>query len=176
MVTIRRATIADIEQCAKLEGSYLTDHVWQMEETVTAEGISVVFRRVRIPRYMEVAYPRRTDDLKRDLLRNECFLVADEPGLILGYLDMTVQRWQARGWIEHLVVQPSHRRQGIATHLLEAARQWARHNNLVAIVAVVQTKNDPAMRLLTKLGYAFAGFVDHYFNNGDVGLLYSLQL
>jgi len=172
----RRATVVDIERCASLEGSYVTDYVWQMDETSTADGISVVFRRVRMPRRMEVAYPRGTEDLKKDLLRNECFLVADEPGMVLGYLDMTVHRWQAQGWIEHLVVQPAHRRRGLATHLLEVARQWARGSNLVAIVTAVQTKNDPAMCLLAKLGYTFSGFVDHYFNNGDIGVLYSLEL
>ncbi len=175
-MSIRRATFADMERCASIEGSYVTDYVWQMEEAVTAEGITVAFRRMRLPRHMEVAYPRATQDLNRDLLRNECFLVADEPGVVLAYLDMTVRRWQAQGWIEHLVVRPTHRRQGLATHLLEAARKWGRENNLVAIVGAAQTKNDPAMCLLTKMGYAFAGFIDHYFSNGDIGILYSLEL
>jgi len=96
--------------------------------------------------------------------------------MVFGYLDMTVRRWQAQGWIEHLIVQPSYRRQGIATNLLEAARQWARSNGLVSIVAAVQTKNDPAISLLTKLGYTFAGFIDHYFSNGDIGVLYSREI
>ena len=175
-MNIRRATVADIERCASLEGSYTTEYVWQMEEAVHADSITVVFRRMRIPRRIEVAYPCGIGDLKKDLLRNECFLVAEEPGMVFGYLDMTVRRWQAQGWIEHLIVQPSYRRQGIATNLLEAARQWARSNGLVSIVAAVQTKNDPAISLLTKLGYTFAGFIDHYFSNGDIGVLYSREI
>ena len=40
----------------------------------------------------------------------------------------------------------------------------------------LQTKNDPAIRLVSSLGYAFSGFIDHYYNNGDVALLYTLTL
>lgn len=175
-MNIRHATIADMDRCAALESSYATDYVWQMDESITADSVSVVFRRTRIPRRMEVTYPRGTQDLSKDLLRNECFFVADEPGVVFAYLDLTVRRWQRQGWLEHLVVHPDYRRRGLATHLLEAARQWARASDLAAIVSVVQTKNDPAICLFAKLGYVFSGFIDRYYNNGDIGVLHSLRL
>jgi len=173
---IRPATIADIEQCQRLDGSYVSGNVWQMDETTTADSIHVSFRRVHIPRQVQVAYPRSTELLYDDWSRGECFLVADELGLVLGYLDMTVRYCQWQSWIEHLVVHPDYRNRSLATRLLQAAERWARGSKIDAIIVAMQTKNDPAIQLFTGRGYSFCGFVDGYFANGDIGLLYGLRL
>ena len=175
-MNVRPATIADIEQCQQLDGSYVTDGVWQMDETSTPDSVRVSFRRIHIPRRVEVAYPRSTEALYEDWSRAECFLVADELGLVLGYLDMTLRHCQWQGWIEHLIVHRDQRNRGLATRLLQAAEAWARDNGLEAIVAAIQTKNDPAIRLLVGRGYSFCGFMDTYYRNGDIGLLYVLHL
>ena len=172
----RPATIADIHQCERLDGSYVTDCVWQMEEAATADSIGVSFRRTRTPRRMDVPYPRGTQDLYEDWQRNECFLVADELGSIYGYLDMTVRHWRWHGWLEHLVVDRSARDRGLATRLLEAAEHWGRGSELESITVPVQPKNDPAIRFVARRGYTFGGFVDRYFINGDIALLFVLRL
>ncbi len=173
---IRPATIADIERCERLDGSYTTSYVWHMDQTVTPDSIALAFRRMRLPRSMEIAYPRSVQDLYENWQRDECFLVADELTTILGYLDLTVSRWQWAGFVEHLVVDRPHRRQGVATRLLRAAGQWARGSGLGRITLALQIKNDPATCLCSSLGYTFCGLIDHYFNNGDLGLLYSRGL
>jgi len=173
---IRPATIVDLEQCQQLDGSYVTNWVWQMDEARSLEQIGVSFRRVRMPRSVRVPYPRTTAALRGDWQRAECFLVAEELGRVFGFLDMTVRSWERKGWIEHLIVERSHRRCGLATGLLLAAEQWARSSQLEAVVAAVQTKNDPAIRLLVERGYTFGGFIDRHYPNGDIGLLYSLRL
>ena len=170
---IRPVNVADIDRCEHLDSSYTTEYVWRMSESVTENSMGVTFRRVRIPRPMEVAYPRGTEDLQEDLQRNECLLVAIDFGRTMGYLDVVVQRWRWQGWIEHLVVDRAYRRQGVATRLLEAGERWARGSELSAITVVIQSKNDPAIRLFSKRGYIFQGYIDHYFRNGDIGLVYS---
>ena len=175
-MNIRAATIADIPQCERLDGSYATHYVWHMHEASTPDDVAVSFRRVRIPRRVQVAYTRTTESLGEDWRRGECFLVAEELGVIFGYLDMTVRHWQWSGWIEHLVVDPSHRRRGLASRLLQAAERWARGSDLGTIVAAVQAKNDPAILLLAQRGYSFCGFIDAYYHDGDLGILYSLRL
>ena len=172
----RPATIADIQQCERLDGSYATDYVWQMEEAATADSIDITFRRTRIPRRMEVPYPRRTDDLHEDWQRNECFLVAEELGLVYGYLDMTVRQWRWQAWIEHLVVDRGARGRGLASRLLEVAERWGRDSKLESITIPLQPKNDPAVRFVSRRGYAFSGYVDGYYANGDVALLFVLRL
>ena len=94
----------------------------------------------------------------------------------MGYLDMAVRRWQWQGWIKHLIVHRPYRRQGIATLLMQSAERWARGAVLRAIIAETQTKNDPAICLYTKLGFSFCGFIDRYYTNGDISMLYSLNL
>ncbi|HUV93344.1 MAG TPA: GNAT family N-acetyltransferase [Anaerolineae bacterium] len=175
-MNVRLATIADIEQCQRLDGSYVTDCVWRMDEASTPDSIGVSFRCVRLPRRVPVPYPRSTEVLYEDWQRGECFLVAEELGLVLGYLDMTTRYRQWQGWIEHLIVRRSHRNRGFASQLLHAAEEWARGSDLRAIVAPVQTNNDPAIRLLCGRGYSFSGFIDGYYSNGDIGILYSLHL
>ncbi|MHB0859461.1 MAG: GNAT family N-acetyltransferase [Anaerolineae bacterium] len=147
-----------------------------MEDRRSPDRIGITFQRTRLPRSMEVVYPEGSQDLTEDLRRKECFLVADALGTLLGFLDMTVRPWQWQGWIEHLVVDRPHRGQGVALRLLEAGERWARGSELHAITAVVQTKNDPAIRLLGHLGYSYCGYIDRYYLNDDVGLLYRLQL
>ena len=103
-------------------------------------------------------------------------MVADELGHLLGFVDMTVSHWQWQANIEHLIVDQPYRRRGVAGRLLAVAERWALGSELTAITAAVQGKNDPAISLLTQRGYAFRGYVDKYFTNGDAAVLYSLSL
>ncbi|MEA3406865.1 MAG: GNAT family N-acetyltransferase [Chloroflexota bacterium] len=144
-----------------------------MEEERTPYGVAVAFRRERIPRRIRVPYPQNAENLREDWRRNECFLVAQEAGVVLGYLDMVVRRRNWEGWINHLVVDSPARRRGIGSLLLETAQRWARGSELRAMTAVLQNKNEPAIRFFSQKGYAFRGFIDQYYSNGDVGLIYS---
>jgi len=172
---VRSATVGDLDLCKELDASYLTNYAWQMNETASSDRVGVSFQRVRLPRRMGVKYPCRVDDLLEDWRRSECFLVACEGRELVGYLDMIVQPRGWQGWIKHLVVHQAWRRRRVATQMLEVAEHWARGSRLNAVTAVVQNKNDPAISLYANRGYAFRGFVDYYFDNGDVGLLYSLN-
>jgi len=168
--------MADIEQCERLDASYTTTSVWQMEEDEASDRVVVSFRRARLPRGMTVRYPGDPAELYPDLQREQCFLVAEELGRVYGYLDLIVSGLDGQGWIRHMAVHPSFRRRGIGTHMLEAAEQWARENGLSRIVACVQTKNDPAVSLLMRQRYRFSGFIDRHYRNGDIGMLYALDL
>lgn len=172
---VRPATVGDLDLCEELDASYLTNYAWQMSETTRSDRVGATFQRVRLPRQMGVKYPCKVDDLLEDWRRSECLLVACEGRELVGYLDMIVESRGWQGWIKHLVVHRAWRRQGVATRLLEVAEDWARSSRLYAVTAVVQNKNDPAINLCINRGYAFRGFIDYYFNNGDLGLLYSLR-
>jgi GNAT superfamily N-acetyltransferase len=114
--------------------------------------------------------------LLEDWKCRECFLLAEEALSVAGFLDMTVEREGWQGWIRHLVIHRPFRRQGVASVLLEAAEAWARGSELTRVTAVLQTKNDPAIRLLMGHGYAFRGYIDRYFGSGDMAMLYTREL
>ncbi|MFO7917704.1 MAG: GNAT family N-acetyltransferase [Anaerolineae bacterium] len=170
---IRPALLGHLELCERIDGSYTTGYVWQMEEESTPHDVAVTFRRERIPRPIHVSYPQDIESLREDWRRNECFLVAQDAGKVVGYLDMVVRRRNWEGWVNHLVVDAAARRQSVGSLLLNTAQRWARGSELRAIAAVLQNKNEPAIQFFSEQGYSFRGFMDRYYDNGDVGLIYS---
>ena len=176
-VIVRLAELADINVCYHLDGSYVTDYVWQMQARETERTVEVRFDTVRLPRSMKVSYPRHPDELLPNWRRGECFLVAaDDSGRPIGFLDMTAQHWHGVGWIRNLIVDRRFRRQGVATALLHAARQWAQENGLNKIMLEAQTKNYPAICFAQKHQFVFCGYNDRYYSNGDIALFFSLTL
>jgi len=174
---VRLAELADINLCCDLDGSYTTDYVWQMQAHENERTIEVRFDTVRLPRPMKVAYPRYADELLPNWRRGECFLVAAEPAdQPIAFLDMTAQSGPGVGWIRNLVVHRDVRRQGVATALLRAARYWALDNRLSKMMMETQTKNYPAIRFAQKHGFAFCGYNDRYYSNGDLAVFFSLTL
>jgi ribosomal protein S18 acetylase RimI-like enzyme len=181
---IRPAELGDLEACLRLDHSYLTDHVWQMEVQEDETLFTVNFRAVRLPRPVHVKYPRDRDALLIGWHHRDCFLVAtvEDDGKehqaqpIIGYLTMGAQEWHKTGWVADLVVTPEHRRQGIAAQLMQAAKEWARNAGLRRLVIETQTKNHPALRFLERQGFSFCGYNDHYYENQDIALFFSLNL
>jgi ribosomal protein S18 acetylase RimI-like enzyme len=176
VVEIRGASIRDIGACMELEHSFSTDYVWQMQGRTTDLELTVSFREVRLPRPMRVEYPRSRDFLLEDWQRNGCFLVAEEQGTILGYLDLQLERWNGVGRIQNLVVDEPYRRKGIGNALLEQGVAWSKNLGLRALMAEVQTKNHPAISLGRKHGFSFCGYNDQYYANRDIALLLWLSL
>jgi len=183
-MTVRPAELEDLEACLKLDHSYLTDHVWQMEVQESKALVNVSFHAVRLPRPVHVKYPRDRHDLLSAWHHHDCFLVAvDEspeferkPPLITGYLSLAAHDWHKTGWVSDLVVAPEHRRRGIATQLLHAAKEWASGNGLRRLLVEIQTKNHPALCFLERLGFGFCGYNDRYYANQDIVLFFSVDL
>jgi ribosomal protein S18 acetylase RimI-like enzyme len=170
---VRPATVVDADRCRHLSGDYLTEHLWQVDESIEQDRIALVLSRIHTPRALEVPYPRDTGELLTHWRRRECFLVAEDAGSVAGFLDVTVDHESWEAWVQHLIVHPPFRRQGVATMLLQGAEQWVRGSQLRSLTAALQPKNDPAIRFFAKRRYAFRGLIDRHFGNGDVGLLYS---
>lgn len=174
---IRRAETQDLDQCLRLDGGYQTEQVWQMQmEEADGGAKSISFQPVRLPRPMAVSYPRSPQDLAVAWERRECFLVAEETGKVLGYLDMGIQNWNKTGWVNNLIVAKDKRRRGIGTSLLRAAMRWADDKGLRTLILETQTKNDPAINFLKKHGFAFSGFHDRYYASRDIALFFALDL
>lgn len=174
---VRSGDLKDLNACVLIDSSYVTDYVWQVQaDERPFEEIVVTFRTVRLPRSVRVSSPRDTERLAQDWQRGECFLVAEEDGEMRGYLDMTVQAWQRRGWINDMAVVKKYRRQGIGSALLRVAFRWARDRQLRAVMLETQTKNYPAICFYRKHGFTFCGFNDRYYANRDIGIFFVYDL
>jgi ribosomal protein S18 acetylase RimI-like enzyme len=177
-VTVRPAELEDLKACLALDHSYRTEHVWQMDVQEGNDSIVVTFRTMRLPRPVYVAYPRDREALLADWHHRDCFLVTttQDDVQIVGYLTMAAHDWHKTGWVADLVVAPEHRRQGIATRLLQAGKEWACKAGLRSLMIETQTKNYPAICFLERQRFAFCGYNDHYYANQDIALFFALNL
>ncbi len=173
---VRPAELTDLKACLEIDHSYVTNHVWQMEESEGNGKVTVIFRSVRLPRPVRVKYPKDYDHLLESWRRGECFLVAEEDGGVRGYLDMSVQPWHSTGWLDNLAVAKRYRRQGIGTALLKRAAEWARLQGLERLMLEIQTKNYPALCFCQKNGFVFCGFNDRYYTNQDIALFFARSI
>lgn len=72
-IEIRPAIATDIIDMIKLEHNYTTDHVWQMDFDRTNGEIGVGFREVRLPRPVNVNYPRKYKSLVDDWTNGQAY-------------------------------------------------------------------------------------------------------
>jgi ribosomal protein S18 acetylase RimI-like enzyme len=169
---IYRADLRDLAACLALDGSYETDHVWQVTQQQDADQVVTRFQTIRLPRTMLVKYPGWSEALLAHQQRGDLILVAAEVGDVRGYLDQETQPDQGIAWLHHLVVAPAARRQGIGTALLSRGAQHARQAGLTHMMTVVQSKNYPAIQFLGKHGFRFCGYNERYYRNRDIGIYF----
>jgi ribosomal protein S18 acetylase RimI-like enzyme len=70
-------------------------------------------------------------------------------------------------------VAPNWRRRGVASAMLDSAREWAEQRGHRRIFLELQSKNHAAIRLAQKHGYEFCGYNDHYYSTQDVALFFA---
>jgi GNAT superfamily N-acetyltransferase len=100
--------------------------------------------------------------------------VAEKDEECLGYISLLEGPAHATGWIRDLVVGQRFRRQGIGTRLIAAAYRWSAGRNLGQIIIEMPSKDVPAVRLVQKLNFAFAGYSDQYYADQEIALFFAL--
>jgi ribosomal protein S18 acetylase RimI-like enzyme len=169
---IYRADLRDLAACLTLDGSYETDHVWQVIQQQEEDGVVTRFHTVELPRTIRVQYPGWSEALLAHQQRGDLILVAAEAAEVRGYINQESQPDQGLAWIHHLVVAPMHRRQGVGTALLARGMQHGRQLGLGYVMTVVQSKNHPAIRFLGRQGFTFCGYNERFYRNRDIGLYF----
>ncbi len=172
-ITIRPAQQDDIESLEAFEHGYYTEYVWQMSLDVESSASQTSFRRVRLPRKVFVAYPRQRKNVFKQMDQAEAFLIAELNESPVGYLKLTAESEAGVARVTDLVVSAPMRRQGIASGLLLAGLNLAVNRDYRTVMLELQSKNDPALEMASKLGFSFCGFRDHYFPNQELALFYS---
>ncbi len=175
-IRIRPAVATDLPRLMGMDHSCISEYVWQL--TLQREGtqVDVTFRQVRLPRAIRVAYPRDVFALADEWGGQAGFFVAlveDDP---VAYLRILEQRSADLAWVVDLAVAPHVRRRGIATALLQNAREWALASGYRRLILEMTSKNHPAISLAQKLGFEFCGYNDHYYTNQDIALFFGQVL
>jgi ribosomal protein S18 acetylase RimI-like enzyme len=175
-IEIRPAKSEDIPTLIALEHNYVSDYVWQMELQRDVLKTNIIFRQVKLPRSIQVNYPRNQQTLAEEWKSKDGILTATMDANIVGYACLMNHMAPNTTWITDLVVPRRHRRQGIGTALVLASQEWAIQEKNRRILLEMQPKNFPAISLAQKLGFDLCGYNDHYYTNQDIALFFSKWL
>jgi GNAT superfamily N-acetyltransferase len=175
MLYIRPISISDKQACLALDPSFVTDHVWQLEQKVSQGTLMASFREVHLPRFLKLAPPQSIEAAFGQTRMGDHFLGAEDSGELRGYIYLRAEAEQGLGWIDHLVVAAPFRRQGIGTALMEEALARAKAGALRTLMLTLQSRNHPGIRFAQKCKFLFSGYSDHYFPK-DVALFFARDL
>lgn len=129
---------------------------------------------------LEALFP--SDAMSRRSLRrfvqasNARFLVAEVEDQVQANLLLLMRRGSPRARIYSLVVDPAARGLGLAQALVLEAEAVARASGCAEVSLEVRIDNHAAQALYTKLGYAQAGALSGYYDDGADGLRLSKVL
>jgi GNAT superfamily N-acetyltransferase len=168
----RPANANDVPRLMALDHSCLSDYVWQLELRRESGQVAANFREVRLPRSVEVKYPRNPSALADEWARRDVILAALHEGVPIGYLCAEMVSASTVAWVTDLAVAPEHRRKGAASTLLTAAQSWALERGVRRLILEMQSKNQAYIRLAQKFGYDFCGYNDQYYPTQDVALFF----
>ncbi len=102
-------------------------------------------------------------------------LVTDEGGEVVGFM---VARTLGPDWeLENIAVAAATQRRGIATGLIRALLEGARHSGATSVYLEVRESNQPARALYEKCGFAMSGRrKDYYRDPPEDALVYRFGL
>ena len=175
-VTVRLAEPEDRLTCSHLNGDYQTTYVWQMHFQEQAHRVQAVFNQVRLPRSVVAQYPYQQPELLRFFEQESFLLVACYEEQVVGCLGGVGDDLRGVFAVDNLIVDQTVRRRGIGKLLWQTMRTAAGRQGYQRITIALQTKNDPAIRFAQKMGFAFCGYNDKYFPNGDIALIFSVKI
>jgi GNAT superfamily N-acetyltransferase len=169
---IRPASPSDISRLVAIDHSCLSDYVWQLELRREAGQAIANFREVRLPRSIQVRYPRNPASLADEWMRRDIVQVALHDGTPIGYICATAEQASAVAWVTDLAVSPEQRRKGAGSALVTAVQDWAQERGVRRLILEMQSKNQAYIRLAQKFGYEFCGYNDQYYLTQDVALFF----
>lgn len=173
---IRKGRPADLKACLQLNHSISSEYAWRMEEQENEGVITVTFQPIRLPRKVELPYPRQGEDLLNGWRNCDLFLVASNGPQICGYVAARALPGHGLAWVQDLVVGAGFRRAGIGSQLLRETIAWAQEQKLKRLVVEVQTRNYPGVCFCRAMGLSFSGYHDCHWRSQDIALLFGMTL
>lgn len=174
-ITIRPTISTDLARLSALDHTIETDYVWQLDLHREPTQIQVDLREVRLPRTVRLEHPRLAKDLPDTWHLRPMFsaMMGLEAVAYVRFTDTIIPH---AVWITDVVVGRPLRRQGLAHKLIGAAEAWGVQKDLRRAIIEVQSKNQPAIRMILKMGFEFCGYNDQYYATRDVALFFSRSL
>ena len=172
-IEIRPVVSPDIIELIQLDHTCKTNYVWQMDRKFDTGEIVVSFREIRLPRAIQVPYPRLAESLADEWKLAPGLLVAIHEDVPVGYVRLEEILEIQTAVLKDIVVDYRLRLKGIGTALVLAAQNWSMQRMNRRLTMEIPSKNYPAIKLAMKLGFEFSGYNDAYYPNKDIALFFS---
>lgn len=169
---IRRFNPRDIEQMVRMDHDVQTIYGYKMECQRGASSTSHAMTRMRLPRELNVPYPRDDAALAKSWSKAELILIGSLGETVMAYLCLDAQRQSPSAWVTDICVDPLARRKGVASVMLRAAEDWARRKKMQQVLLEIGIKNDPAIRMAIKNGYENCGYIEDYYANRETAVFF----
>ena len=173
---IRPAIASDLPRLMAIDHSSSSDYVWQLELRREPNQMTANFREVRLPRSVQVKYPRNPLALADQWTLRDAVLVAVHENNPVGYICLTEAHASAIAWVTDIAVAAEWRRKGAGSDLLTAGQAWALERGVRRLILEMQSKNQAFIRMAQKFGYEFCGYNDQYYPTQDVALFFGRAL
>ena len=173
---IRPAIASDLPRLMAIDHSCSSDYVWQLELRREPNQMTANFREVRLPRSVQVKYPRDPLALAQEWTRHDAVLVALKDDNPIGYICLREAHTSAIARVTDIAVSADWRRKGAGSELLTAGQAWALERGARRLILEMQSKNQAFIRMAQKFGYEFCGYNDQYYPTQDVALFFGRGL
>jgi ribosomal protein S18 acetylase RimI-like enzyme len=169
LISLRDAGPHDIDDLLRIDRSIATDRVLTVELSGPAPEHGVALRWERTKPVGSTRTPEcDRAELLREMDRPERFWVAHLDGRAAGFAILKRMDWHpSTGFIQEIYVDRFCRKQGVASALVEAMKRCATERGLRGILWEAQNDNFDAIEFALRRGFAFAGFNDSMYRNGD---------
>ena len=97
---------------------------------------------------------------------SEAFFIAEINGRIVGYIVSVIRRSYI-GHILSIAIDPTYRRLGIASKLIEETETYFKRRNILVLRLEVRTNNLVARKFYLKLGFRDGYIIPNYYLDGE---------
>ena len=134
---------------------YWTEAYYDISLRETDSGFLCKWERREFSAPVEKSF---TDTLLSDWLEEPRLYGALWEGKIVGYLELSHERWNNRLRISNIWVSEDCRRRGVGTSLMNRAIQTAEEVGARSLILETQSCNEPAIRFYRRNGFSLIGF------------------
>ncbi len=175
-IEIGAAKVEEYPLISQIDLSFESDYVWKTQMIEDLDSYETSLQRIRLPKTIKVSFQAYCPTTLEAMIRRKEILAVRCEDVVVGYLRLEQDEAVNRLVLKTAGIDPAYRRKGIGSVLLDRVEEIALHNGIHNLVAMVQAKNDPAIRFLTGHGFVFCGYQEFYFRNMEIGLFFSKHI